>query len=248
MTARTLGRRPALALAALLALSACALPRGRDAAPVDSIPPVPFVPSAADPRVELLWDAYGIPHIFADDASALFYAFGWAQMRSHAELVLRLYGQARGRAAEYWGEQFVDSDRWIRTNGVPARAAEWLDAQPAHMRAYLDAFAAGMNAWAEQHTDSVDATWRQVLPVGAADILATSSACSSTRSSPGPPCRRRRSGRSAAARRAPTRGRSRQRAPAAARPCCSPTRTCRGATCSPGTRHNSRHPASARTA
>src|SRR5918996_2200888 len=42
-------------------------------------------------RVEVLWDDYGVPHIFAQDAAALFYAFGWAQMRSHADLILRLY-------------------------------------------------------------------------------------------------------------------------------------------------------------
>lgn len=123
-------------------------------------------------RAELLWDTYGVPHIFAEDEGALFYAHGWAQMRSHADLVLRLYAQARGRAAEYGGEQFVDSDTWVRTNGIPGRAAEWLDEQPPHVRAYLDAFAEGMNEYAERHPDSLADTWRAVLPVDAADILA----------------------------------------------------------------------------
>src|SRR5436305_5309957 len=52
---------------------------------------------------EILWDTWGVPHIFARNSEGAFYAFGWAQMQSHGDLVLRLYGQARGRAAEYWG-------------------------------------------------------------------------------------------------------------------------------------------------
>jgi acyl-homoserine lactone acylase PvdQ len=50
---------------------------------------------------EILWDRYGVPHIYAGDREAMFYAHGWAQMRNHADLLLRLYGESRGRAAEY---------------------------------------------------------------------------------------------------------------------------------------------------
>ena len=52
---------------------------------------------------EILWDTYGIPHVFASSEEELFHAFGYAQMHNHANLILRLYGRARGRAAEYWG-------------------------------------------------------------------------------------------------------------------------------------------------
>jgi acyl-homoserine lactone acylase PvdQ len=46
--------------------------------------------------VEVLWDRYGVPHIFAADPEGLGYAFGWAQMQAHGNLILRLYGEARG--------------------------------------------------------------------------------------------------------------------------------------------------------
>lgn len=130
------------------------------------------LPEPEDVRVELLWDTYGVPHIFAEDAAALFYAFGWAQMRSHGNLLLRLYGQARGRAAEYWGAEYVDSDTWVLTNGVPERADRWLAAQPPFMAAYLESFVAGINAFAEQNPDDVGDEWAAVLPVRAADVLA----------------------------------------------------------------------------
>ncbi len=79
--------------------------------------------SAAVPEkgTEILWDTYGIPHIFAPDHPSLFHAYGYAQMEGHSELLVRLYAQARGRAAEFYGERFVDSDRWVRTTAFRRR-------------------------------------------------------------------------------------------------------------------------------
>jgi acyl-homoserine-lactone acylase len=159
-----------LLLPALIAACNAAAPASRTSAAA----PAPMLqrggPDSA--RAELLWDDYGVPHIFAADAAALFYAFGWAQMRSHADLVLRLYGQARGRAAEYWGEAHANSDIWVVTNGIPTRAQQWLAAQPAHIRSYLESFTAGMNAYVAAHPTGLSEAYRQVLPVTPVDVLA----------------------------------------------------------------------------
>jgi acyl-homoserine-lactone acylase len=133
---------------------------------------VALLPACAPQPTEILWDDYGIPHIFAATDEALFHAFGWAQMNNHANLVLRLYGEARGRAAEYWGEEALQSDWWVRTMDVPGRAAEWYEAQDSEVRGFLDAFAEGMNAWAEENGDRIDASVRRVLPVEPTDVLA----------------------------------------------------------------------------
>ncbi|MCE9595520.1 MAG: penicillin acylase family protein [Planctomycetes bacterium] len=121
---------------------------------------------------EILWDRWGVPHVFAENEPALFRGFGWAQAQSHGDLLLRLYGQARGRAAEYWGAEFVDSDRWVWTVGIPERARAWYDAQEPTFRACLDAFAAGINAYGRDHADELDAAARVVLPVSGVDVLA----------------------------------------------------------------------------
>src|SRR5262245_4081098 len=63
---------------------------------------------------EILWDRWGIPHISAPDHASLFYAYGYAQMEAHSELLLRLFAQARGRGAEIYGEQYLEADRWVR--------------------------------------------------------------------------------------------------------------------------------------
>jgi len=44
----------------------------RRAAAQDATP----VGSPGSARAELLWDTWGVPHIFADDTANLFYAFG----------------------------------------------------------------------------------------------------------------------------------------------------------------------------
>ncbi len=127
--------------------------------------------SEAPQQTEILWDTWGVPHIYGKDAEGVNYAFGWAQMANHGDLVLRLYGQARGRAAEYWGAEYLDGDRYTRTMGVPERSEAWYEAQSADMKAYLDAFVAGMNAYAEAHPDRIDDAVEVVLPITAADVL-----------------------------------------------------------------------------
>lgn len=58
-------------------------------------------PTKIHDAAEILWDTWGIPHIVARQDNDAFYAFGWAQMRSHADLLLKLYAIARGRGAEF---------------------------------------------------------------------------------------------------------------------------------------------------
>ncbi|OGF53857.1 MAG: 7-beta-(4-carbaxybutanamido)cephalosporanic acid acylase [Candidatus Fraserbacteria bacterium RBG_16_55_9] len=121
---------------------------------------------------EILWDTWGVPHIFAKDSKGLFYAFGWAQMKSHGDVILRLYGQARGRGAEYWGEPYLESDHWTRLNGIPARAHEWYNQQSPKFRGYLAAFAQGINDYAKEHADEIADDAEVVLPVDEIDVLA----------------------------------------------------------------------------
>jgi acyl-homoserine-lactone acylase len=128
--------------------------------------------NSASAHGEVLWDTYGVPHVYAKSESGVFYGFGWAQAHSHGDLILRLYGQARGRAAEYWGAQYVDSDRWVIANGVYPRAAEWFKQLTPQFQADLNAFAAGVNAYAAAHPDEIDPKVKLVLPLSGIDILA----------------------------------------------------------------------------
>jgi acyl-homoserine-lactone acylase len=133
---------------------------------------VATVPSFTAEQAEILWDRYGVPHIYAADRESMFYAHGWAQMRNHADLLLRLYGESRGRAAEYWGgDENLELDRWVHLNGVPERARSWYDAQDPQFRKYLDEFARGINDFAAKNPGGVSAEYRVVLPVTGLDVV-----------------------------------------------------------------------------
>ncbi|MBE9209286.1 acylase [Nostoc sp. LEGE 06077] len=127
--------------------------------------------SSVTRTTEILWDTYGVPHIYGNSTQNAFQAFGWAQMQSHGNLLLRLYGQARGKAAEYWGEEYLDSDKWVLTMGVPKRANAWYAAQSPAFRNYLQAFATGINIYAKKHPDLIDNEVKVVLPITPEDVL-----------------------------------------------------------------------------
>ena len=121
---------------------------------------------------EILWDIYGIPHIFAPDHPSLFYAYGYAQMEGHAELLTRLYAQSRGRGAEYYGDAYLASDRWVRTTGIPQKAKQWASQQTPEFGPLIRAFTDGLNAWAAKHPDMLSAAAKRVLPFTPDDVYA----------------------------------------------------------------------------
>lgn len=124
------------------------------------------------PHGLILWDTFGVPHVFAKNETGVFYGFGWAQAQSQGNIILHLYGEARGRAAEYWGPQYADSDRWVVANGIYRRAGKWYREQTPQFRADLDAFAEGINDYAAKHPDRIANDVKVVLPLTGVDIIA----------------------------------------------------------------------------
>ena len=137
------------------------------------------LPLFAAPRgVEILWDKFGVGHVYAQNLEGLFFGYGYIQMQSHGNLILKLYGESRGRAAEYWGEKSdagatanLENDRWVRLNEAPERADRWLAQQTPEYQRYFAAFADGMNTYAERHPDALDPSRKKVLPIRPVDSL-----------------------------------------------------------------------------
>jgi acyl-homoserine-lactone acylase len=120
---------------------------------------------------EILWDTWGVPHVFAPDHEGLFYGFGWAQAQNHGDLILELYGLSRGRGAEYWGEDYLDDDQLTHTLGVPQDAQDEYAALSEEWKGYLDAFTAGFNDYVDQHRDLIADEREAVWPVEPADVI-----------------------------------------------------------------------------
>ncbi|UTA69234.1 penicillin acylase family protein [Emticicia sp. 21SJ11W-3] len=75
-------------------------------------------------KVEVIYDNYGVPHIYAQNEEDLFYAFGYVHAQDRLfqmELIRRL---ADGRLAELFGEKAVASDKFFRTLGL-RKHAQW---------------------------------------------------------------------------------------------------------------------------
>jgi acyl-homoserine-lactone acylase len=153
------------ALAGCLVAGGCASLRaaGHGRADSERAEPVP---------VRIDWDRYQVPHIQAETREGIAYGYGWAQLRAYPEELLRLYAVARGRGAEAWGERYRSSDRVVRTLGLPGKAEAALAAADPELRAELEAFARGMNAYAKAHPERIPKEARAVLPVRASDPLA----------------------------------------------------------------------------
>src|SRR5690606_28941419 len=70
-------------------------------------------------KTEIMWDKWGVPHIYAKSETDMYYAFGWSQMHNHANLLMKLYATARGKASEYYGSEYIISDQLIRLFQIP---------------------------------------------------------------------------------------------------------------------------------
>ena len=127
--------------------------------------------SSSTSSTEILWDEWGVPHIYAKNTKELFYAFGWAQMKSHANTILKIYANSRGRAAEYWGADHLQNDMMVHTLAFPKIARKWYDLQTPEFQSYISHFAQGLNAYAEAHPEAIDKKNQVVLPIDKDDVL-----------------------------------------------------------------------------
>ncbi|MES2796794.1 MAG: penicillin acylase family protein, partial [Bacteroidota bacterium] len=75
-------------------------------------------------KVEVLYDNYGVPHIYANNEEDAYFAFGFVHAQDRLfqmEIVRRL---ADGRLAELFGEKALASDKFFRTLSF-RKHAEW---------------------------------------------------------------------------------------------------------------------------
>ena len=108
--------------------------------------------SGLEHPVEVFRDAMGVPSIYAQTQHDLFLAQGFvqAQDRFWQMDVSRHIGT--GRLAEMFGEGQVDTDLFLRTLGWARVAQQEWDAMDADVKAVLEAYAEGVNAYLAQRS------------------------------------------------------------------------------------------------
>ena len=103
--------------------------------------------SGLDAPVEVLRDENGIPHIYAETTSDMYFAQGYvhAQDRFWQMEFWRRIGA--GRLSELLGEATLSTDVFLRTMGFTELAREEYESMAAGPRAALDDYARGVNAY-----------------------------------------------------------------------------------------------------
>ncbi len=107
-----------------------------------------------DAPVEIIRDSFGVPHIYASTTHDLFVAQGYvhAQDRFWQMDFWRHIGQ--GRLSEMFGPSQVDSDTFLRTLGFTQLSQLEYEVLDADVRAILEAYAEGVNAYLDERSGS----------------------------------------------------------------------------------------------
>ena len=126
--------------------------------------------STAKPT-EILWDTYGVPHIYATNEYDLYRAYGWAQMKNHGNLILRIYGESRAKSAEYWGTNY-NRDRILLLMDLPATAQKTYHNLSDKEQFLIEAFAQGINDYVKKNPAKIDDAYKVVLPIQPEDVYA----------------------------------------------------------------------------
>lgn len=104
--------------------------------------------------VSITRDAHGIPTLRAQSVEDLMFALGFVhaqdrlwQLETHRRI-------GSGQLAEAFGESALDTDRFLRALGVRRTAQAQWEAVQGPTRHLVEAYAAGINAYVEQHMDA----------------------------------------------------------------------------------------------
>ena len=109
------------------------------------------------PGVTIVRDAYGVPSITAASDPDAWWGAGYAVAQDRLTELELFRRQAAGRLAEVFGESYLDDDLLARRDFyTPAELDAQLAKLPAGLRARIDAYRDGVNAWIQHVRDNPD--------------------------------------------------------------------------------------------
>ncbi len=109
--------------------------------------------SILDSTVDVYRDAYGVPHIFAQNQYDAFRAAGYVTAQDRLWQMDLSRRAASGRLSEIFGSSTVESDKFIRIWGFMRSTKEILSVLSPESRGALEAYAEGINAFIQTHKD-----------------------------------------------------------------------------------------------
>jgi acyl-homoserine-lactone acylase len=104
-------------------------------------------------RVTIYRDTYGIPHVLGETDAATMFGFAYAQAEDNFWRIEENYIRSIGRRSEVEGPSGLIQDRRNHALEIPRLARAEYRRLPRNMKALLDAFAAGLNAYLADHPE-----------------------------------------------------------------------------------------------
>ncbi|HET6919791.1 MAG TPA: penicillin acylase family protein, partial [Jiangellaceae bacterium] len=145
-------RRMITALAVLMLLATAVVAATNRHSPAGAAPPSqPVELGGLQAAARVARDANGIAHIFAANDHDAAFLHGWVHAEDRLFQMDLTRRQASGTEAELMGESALPSDVEVRTIGLRRAAERSLAAASPEAMGVLQAYADGVNAWAESH-------------------------------------------------------------------------------------------------
>ena len=127
-------------------------------------------PSVRTYDVEIVRDGFGVPHINGKTDADAAYGLAYAHSEDDFGVLQEVVAMTRGRTGALLGSDGAAIDYVGHLLGVRATIDRDYDKIPADVRAVMDAYAAGLNHYADKHPDEVRLS--KLFPVSGRDIAA----------------------------------------------------------------------------
>jgi penicillin G amidase len=100
-----------------------------------------------DTGLEIVRDRYAIPHILARSDHDAFFGLGFTHAQDRLWQMVLLRRTAQGRLSELFGRETLEIDELMRALDIYGLSRKALPAQTEQVRADLEAYSEGVNAW-----------------------------------------------------------------------------------------------------
>ncbi len=112
--------------------------------------------SALNAEVDIHWDEFGVPHIYATNEADLYFALGYAHAQDRLWQMTLSQIAAEGRFAEFFGPELVELDKYQRTLGF-WRTSQKLREEVLNEKelSVLEAYSAGVNSYIDNNLNKL---------------------------------------------------------------------------------------------
>ncbi|MBA4748273.1 MAG: penicillin acylase family protein, partial [Sphingopyxis sp.] len=124
----------------------------------------------ASKNVEIVRDKWGVPHIFGDSDADVAYGVAYAHAEDDFATLQEVMAMTRGRAGAMLGADGAKVDFAAHLLDIRSTVDRDWAKLPADVRILFDAYAAGLNRFADKHPGEVRLS--RLFPVDGKDVVA----------------------------------------------------------------------------